>query len=110
MQYLSAFESAELVEMPPDTTVAVQREYSAVSSALRSLPVCASKEDAASEKTLLGIIPKELASPREIVQLLQADAFTVLLTQQGTVWVRSRSTFVQLRDHAQQYANTDDGP
>eukprot|EP01043_Picozoa_sp_COSAG02_P017499 COSAG02_NODE_794_length_17142_cov_13.622367_17_plen_862_part_00 len=109
VQSISAFDSTGLVEMSPDTTVAVQREYSAVSSALRSFPVCASKEDAASKTNLLGAFPKALPSPRKIVQLLQADAFTVLLTQEGTVWVRSRSSFVQLRD-AQPSVTTDNGP
>jgi hypothetical protein len=109
VQSISSFESTELGEISPDTTVAVQREYSAVSSALRSFPVCACKEDAASKSNLLGTFPKALLSPREIVQLLQADAFTVLLTQEGTVWVRSRSTLVQLRE-SQPSATTDNGP
>ena len=100
---ISTFESTKIVESSPDVSIAGLREYSALSSALRSLPVCAFKQDVAGgECTLLNSLPAALDSPRDILQLLQTDAFIVLLTQEGKVWVRNQSTsLLQLRDHGQ---------
>lgn len=110
VRYLSTFESTELVETPPENTSVAQQEYSAVSRAMWSLPACVPEQDVTSRNDLLCTLPTALASPREILELLQTEVFTVLLTQEGRVWVRSRSFSEQLRDHALDGRVQDNGP